>query len=163
MSVMAVSVDAAMPPSARRAVWHRIGLLTGAVLLGLALNQLVRHHLVSLETLAATDPIAARRRLASEIRIGGLGLFSLIFALGAWLIPASLRAARDQRFPPPGMWSVGSVRYVSGPLARRSAYVMLVIGMLLTTCAAAGGWLSWEMATRLIACRAGVPTAAARH
>jgi len=159
---MAISLDTLPPPTVRRAVWLRVGVFAGAVLLGLVLNHFVQRHLETLQALAVDDPIAARRQLAWEIRIGGLGLFAVVFALGVSLIPAALRAAREERFPPPGMWSVGAARVTTGPAARIAAFVVAVLGALLIVCATAGGWLSWEMGTRLIACRAGVPAATTR-
>ncbi len=140
----------------------RVGVLLGAGLIGLLLNHLVQVHLATLADLARTDPIAARARLALEIRSGGLALFAVVGALGASLVSASLRAVRAERFPPPGMWSVGTTRTLTGRAARRSAYVGLVLASVLVLAALAGGWLSWEMGTRLLACRAGVPAGPGR-
>lgn len=158
---MSASVSATTPPSLRRAVWLRIALFGGAALFGLVLNHFVQQHLATLQAFAASDPIAARRQLAWEIRIGGLGVFGVVLALGVAIVPMALRAARDERFPPPGMWSVGAARVVTGPTARMASRFVAVLGVLLVVCAAAGGWLSWEMGTKLLACRAGVPAASA--
>lgn len=160
---MSASVSAATPPVSRRAVWLRIGLFGGAAVFGLVLNHFVQHHLATLQAFAASDPIAARRQLAWEIRIGGLCVFGVVVALGAAIVPMALRAARAERFPPPGMWSIGTTRVVTGPAARAASRIVAVLGALLIVCAAAGGWLSWEMGTRLIACRAGVPAASTPH
>jgi len=130
-------------------------MLAGAVIAGLLLNHLLQDHLASLQDLAATDPIAARRQLASEFRIGGIGLFLLTGALGASLIAASRRARRDERFPPEGLWSWGARRTLTGAAARRAAVAGFVLGAMLLVCSLAGAALSWEIGTRLLACRAG--------
>lgn len=160
---MSASVSAVTPPSSRRAVWLRIGLFAGAALFGLVLNHFVQQHLATLQTFAASDPIAARSQLAWEIRVGGLVVFGVVLALGVAIVPMALQAARDQRFPPPGLWSIGATRVVTGPAARTAARILLALGVLLVVCAAGGGFLSWEMGTKLLACRAGVPTASASN
>jgi hypothetical protein len=77
-----------LPTGPRRATWQLVLVLAGAVVAGLLLNHLLQDHLASLQDLAATDPITARRQLATEFRIGGIGLFLLTGALGASLIAA---------------------------------------------------------------------------
>ncbi len=136
--------------------WVRLGVLAAAVVVGLVLNYVLRIHLEGLQMLAQTDPIAARARLAMEIRGGGLIVFAITGALGASVMATSRRAARDQQFPPPGIWGWGATRTLSGPPARLAAGVGLVLGMLLIACSLAGAALSWEMGTRLLQCRAGV-------
>lgn len=158
MVAMWTAVDVS-PAAARRMLWLRIGLFTAAILLGLLLNHLVQGHLAALERLAVADPIRARAALAREIRVGGLVVFGSVLALGLSLVPAALHAARTERFPPPGMWSWGATRVLTGPEARRAAHAGLVLGVLLAACAVAGGWLSWEMGARLLACHAGVAAA----
>lgn len=154
---MTIAADATPTVSSRRAILLRLGVLAVAVVVGLVLNHFVRRHMLALQELAASDPIAARTTLASEFRIGGLALFGVVCALGMSLVAASLRAARAERFPPAGVWGCGATRVVTGPAARRAAYAGVVLGSLLVLCALAGGWLSWEMSVRLLACRAGVP------
>lgn len=132
-------------------------MLAGAVVVGLLLNHFFRDHLAAYRALAAADPIAARHQLASEIRIGGLGLFLLTGALGASLIAAARRAHRDERFPPEGMWGWGAQRILTGAPARRAAGAGLVLGATLLACSLAGAALSWELGTSLLACRAGMP------
>jgi hypothetical protein len=145
-----------LPTGPRRATWQLVLVLAGAVVAGLLLNHLLQDHLASLQDLAATDPITARRQLATEFRIGGIGLFLLTGALGASLIAASRRARRDERFPPQGMWSWGARRTLTGAPARHAAVVGVVLGAALLVCSLAGAALSWEIGTRLRACRAGV-------
>jgi hypothetical protein len=162
MKGMPTSADgsAATPASAPTStkIWLRIGVLVGAVVIGLLLNQLLQLHLAGLQALAHADPIAARARLASEIRLGGLALFATTGALGVAVMATSRCAARELRFPPVGAWGWGATRtVVSGQPARRLAYVGMILGLLLMVCSLAGGMLSWEMGTRLLACRAGVP------
>jgi hypothetical protein len=146
-----------LPSGSRRAIWARVALLAGACVFGLLLNQLVQDHLAALQELARTDPIAARARLATEFRIGGIGLFVLTGLLGASLIAAARHARRDERFPPAGIWSWGATRILTGTAARHAAVVGFVLGVGLIVCSLAGAALSWEIGTRLLACRAGVP------
>jgi hypothetical protein len=145
------------PPAARLAVRRQLALLGGAVVVGLGLNHFVQIHLATLQVLAATDPIAARARFAAEIRVGGLGLFALTGLLGVAIIAAARRGIRELRFPPPGVWSWGGARTVTGAAVRPIALVVAILGALLIVCSLAGAALSWEMGTRLLACRAGVP------
>ena len=159
---MATSADGSTtlpaPPAARRVSWVHLVALLGAIVVGLALNHAVPVHMVTLETLAATDPIAARSQLAGEIRVGGLGLFALTGLLGVSIVLAARRSLTELRFPPPGMWSWGGARTVTGPGVRPVAFVVAFLGVLLVLCSLAGGALSWEMGARLLACRAGVAT-----
>ena len=67
--------------SARSTVRHRIGVIVGAVVVGLVANHLLRMHLDTLQRMASTDPIAARRELATEVRFGGLAIFTSVAAL----------------------------------------------------------------------------------
>ncbi len=120
----------------------------------------MRAHLGILQRLAATDPLAARATLAAEVRYGGLAVFATVCALGASLVAASLRSMRDERFPPTGVFGFGATRIVTGPAARRMAQVGMILAIALIACSLAGAWLSWEMAIRLLACRAGVPPSA---
>lgn len=145
-----------LPNEPRRATWQLVALLSGAGVVGLLLNHFVQDHLAALQGLATTDPIAARRQLASEIRLGGLGLFATTGALGASLIAAGRRARRDERFPPAGIWSWGARRTLTGAAARHAGIAGAVLGAALLVCSLAGATLSWEIGTRLLACRAGV-------
>jgi hypothetical protein len=156
---MPASADGASPePQAiDRAVWVRVGVIVAAMVLGLVLNHFVQRHLAALQVLAETDAIAARARLATEIRIGGLGLFALTGLLGVSLIATARRGARELRFPPTGLWGWGATRIVTGPAARRLAVVGVILGTLLIACSLAGAAVSWRMGTVLLACRAGLP------
>jgi len=145
----------------RPRAWSLIAMLAAAVAIGLAANHAMRVHLGTLEKLAATDQIAARAALAAELRFGGLAIFASVCALGASLVVASLRSMRDERFPPAGVWGFSATRIITGPAARRAAQVGLLLAGALIACSLAGAWLSWEMGTRLLACRAGVPRVAA--
>lgn len=158
---MAASAPTATVPA--RWLWIRVGVIVGAVLVGLCLNYALQGHLATLAMLARTDPIAARAELAREVRSGGLAIFATVGALGLALVAASRRAIRDEIFPPPGAWSWGAIRTVTGASARRIARVTLVLAIVLVLAALAGGWVSWEMGTRLLACRAGVPPATPGH
>jgi hypothetical protein len=133
----------------------RLVVLASAVAIGLLLQHFLRRHLGTLQTLAQTDPLGARARFAVELRFGGLGLFGLTTALGVSVIATSFRGFRLARFPPPGLWAWGCSRTVIGPAARRMACVGLVLGSLVVACSIAGGAVTWQMAERLLACRAG--------
>lgn len=145
-----------LPSEPRRTTWQLVALLSGAVVVGLLLNHLVQDHLAALQGLATTDPIAARRQLATEFRLGGLGLFASTGALGASLIAAGRRARRDERFPPAGIWSWGARRTLTGAAARHAGVAGAVLGAALLVCSLAGAALSWKIGTSLLACRAGV-------
>jgi hypothetical protein len=86
-----------------------------------------------------------------------LGLFGLTAALGVSVITTSLRGLRLAHFPPPGVWAWGGARTVTGSAARRFAYVGVLLGSVLVACSLAGGAVTWQMAERLLACRA-IPT-----
>lgn len=146
-----------LPAASRSVLWRAVALLAGALILGLLANRLVQDHLAALEALAVTDPITARRQLATEFRIGGIGLFLLTGSLGGSLIAAARRAHRDERFPPAGMWSWGARRILTGAAARQAAVAGVILGGALLVTSLAGAALSWEIGTRLLACRAGVP------
>jgi hypothetical protein len=147
-----------MAEATSRGLRVRLAILIGAAALGIVLNRFVQDHLATLQVLAASDPLAARARLAMEMRAGGVGLFALTTALGVAIVIASRRARQLLCFPPPGLWSWGSARTVTGSAARRYAGVGFVLGAVLIACSLAGGVLTWEMGTRLLACRAGVAT-----
>jgi hypothetical protein len=157
-----MDVAASAPAKHGSSIWARLGVMLGAVVIGLVLNVLMQRHLATLQTLAATDPIAARARLAHEVRVGGLLLFTLTGALGVSLMHASRVALRVLQFPPPGLWGFGAGRTIHGPAARPFAFGGIVLGSLLLLCSLAGGALSWEMATRLLTCRAGVTSTDSR-
>ncbi len=149
------TIDAAT----KRAAATRVGIVVAAVAIGLVLNHVLQRHLATLQTLAQTDPIAARAQLALEMRIGGLALFAVTAALGLSIVLASRRTLQILEFPPPGIWSWGAARRVSGPAARPLGWVGIALGAALVVCSVAGGALSWEMGTRLLACRAGLSSA----
>jgi hypothetical protein len=153
------SVGSGAPPEASRGthvvpVSKRLVALAGAVAIGLVLQHVLRRHLTTLQALSAIDPFGARARFAAELRFGGLGLFALTTVVGVSVISTSLRGFRLAHFPPPGMWASGHDRPVIGPAARRVACAGLVLGLLLVACSIAGAAVTWQMAERLLACRA---------
>ncbi len=149
-------VDAADAVRASRlALAARLLTLAGAVAIGLVLQHFLKQHLAALQVVAQTDQVAARARLATELRFGGLGLFGLTAALGVSIVVSSLRGLRLAVFPPPGMWGWGSVRISTGPSARRLAYAGMMLGTVLVAASLAGGVVTGQMATALLRCRAG--------
>jgi hypothetical protein len=145
--------DMQLPRSAR--FWAtRALVLAAAIALGLALEQALSARLTEIQVLAKNDVIRARAELASLLRVGGVGFFGLIGALGVALIAAARRAIREERFPPPGMLSWGATRVFTGPLGRRIALTSLALAVALVVCSLAGAALVWHMAAVLVACKA---------
>ena len=139
-------------PRAAREVWVRVLVLAGAMAAGLVLQRLLLQHLDALETLAETDPIAARRQLATELRVGGLGLFGLTCVLGGWVIAVSVRAFRAAQFPPPGVSTWRVARIATGATARRQAIAGMVLGAVLVAASLAAGVLTWKIAATFLVC-----------
>ncbi len=141
-------------PRRRPQLALRLLVLAGAVTLGLGLQAVVGSRLEELQALAKQDPIRARAELASLLRVFGLPLFALTGAIGLAMAASARRALATLRFPPPGIWSWGATRFATGPRARTLALVGLALAALLLLCSAAGAAVVWEMAARLLACRA---------
>ncbi len=132
----------------------RLLLVAGAIGLGLWLQGLVAARLEAIQALADEDVVRARAELAGLLRIGGTLLFGMTGVTGLSIVAASRRALASGRFPPPGLWSWGASRVVTGPHARRLARGGVVLGSLLVACSLAAGGLTWHMAAVLLACRA---------
>jgi hypothetical protein len=130
--------------------------LAGAIGVGLALQHLLARRLGELDALARTDVLRARAELATLLQVIAVAVFGLTGAVGVSVIVSCRRAAALQSFPPPGVWSWGTRRVVSGPAARRLARLGVALGALLFAASAAGGGLLWYMAAVVRACRAGV-------
>jgi len=140
-----------------RSLRRRLLVLAGAVALGIAAHLATADQLAALASLAQRDPMAARAKLAVVFRVVAVGLFGLTGTLGLVLSFACRRSLAVGRFPPPGAWGFGSGgRVWTGAPARRIALFMAVLAVLLVLCSIAGSALSWYMAERLLACRAGV-------
>jgi hypothetical protein len=129
-------------------------VLAGAVAAGLLLQRVVAARLAAIDALAAQDVIRARAELASLLEVGGSLLFGLTTATGLSILASARRALTGGRFPPPGIWSWGAARVVTGPRAAALARTGLVLGALLAACSLAGGGLVWYMASVLRACQA---------
>jgi hypothetical protein len=132
----------------------RLLVVAAAMAIGIALQAPLTRHLEALQALAATDPLRARAELAQIFRFPMLGLFGATGGLGVHLVLASRRALRLGVFPPPGRSFGGTPRRFEGDAARRVAAFMLVLAVLLIAASLAGAWVSWQIAERLIACRA---------
>ena len=146
----------ATPGVDRRALLVRLGVLAGAICLGLVLQHLLALRLEELDALARTDVLRARAELATLMQVIAVLVFGLTAALGVSLVVSCRRAVAEERFPPPGVWSWGARRVVSGAAARRLARLGVALGALLFAASAAGGGLLWYMAAVVRACRAGV-------
>ncbi len=141
---------------AGRSLALRLAVLAGAIGLGLWLQHVLALRLESLDELAKTDVLRARAELATLMQVIAVVVFGLTAALGVSIVVSCRRAAAEERFPPPGVWSWGTRRVLSGPAARRFAHVGIGLGALLFAASAAGGGLLWYMAAIVRACRAGV-------
>jgi len=85
-----------------------------------------------------------------------VAVFGLTAAVGVGVVAACRRAAALEIFPPPGIWSWGTRRVVTGPAARRFARVGIGLGAVLVAASLAGGGLLWYAGAVVRACRAGV-------
>jgi hypothetical protein len=151
-----MNTTGAAPRVDRRALVLRLVVLAAAIGAGLVLQHLLSRRLEELDTLARTDVLRARAELATLLQVIAVLVFGLTGALGVSLVVSCRRAVAAERFPPPGLWSWGARRVVSGPAARRLAQLGLALGVLLFAASAAGGGLLWYMAAVVRACRAGV-------
>ena len=145
-----------VPPVRSFRFWAvRLAVLAVAVAVGLAGNSLVAAHLASIQELAKTDVLAARAQLAFVLQGMAVGLFGGIAALGVWLAGLGRRGMALAQFPPPGMVGWGTARVHTGAVGRRAARFAFALALLLVAASLAGGALTWWMAVRLLACRAG--------
>ena len=152
-----MSAPAATPPrtpGAARALLARVAVIALAVGLGLLLQRALARELEEIRVLAETDVLAARAELAGWFRIGGALLFGLTGAIGVSILASSRRAIAEGRFPPPGVWSWGAARIVTGTAARRMGWIGIGLGAALVLCSALAAGLTWWMAAVLLACRA---------
>jgi hypothetical protein len=139
-----------------RALLLRLVVLAGAVGVGLWLQRVLMLRLEALDELAKTDVLRARAELATLLQVLAVLVFGLTAALGASIAVSCRRAIAEERFPPPGVWSWGSRRVMTGPAARRMAQIGVGLGAAIFAASAAGGGLLWYMAVVVRACRAGV-------
>ena len=86
--------------------------------------------------------------------LAALDRHQAIAALGGWLAFASVRAHREERFPPSGRFGFGATRTWAGAPARRVAVALGLLAVALALCSIAAGGLLWVMGERLLACRA---------
>jgi hypothetical protein len=144
-----------LPIPARPRSWMAVcATLALAVLLGLALQHVLRARLDEIQALASHDVIRARAELAGILRGVAVAVFGSTGALGVAIFAAGRRAFREERFPPPGPWSWGARRVVTGPRARAMARAAMGLALALVLLSAAGGALVWFIASVLLACRA---------
>jgi len=125
-----------------------------AVLLGLALQHVLRTRLDEIQALAGHDVIRARAELAGILRVVAVAVFGSTGALGIAMFASGRRALQEGRFPPSGVWSWGAVRIVTGPRARTMARVAMGLALALVLLSSAGAALTWYVASVLLACRA---------
>lgn len=133
----------------------RLLALAGAGALGLALQQTLAARLASIQALAETDVLAARRELAIVFRVAAAALVAGVGGLGLAIAWSCRRALAEGRFPPTGALAFGPRRVATGLRAQRLARTGLVLGALLFVCSAAAAGLLWWMARALLLCRAG--------
>jgi hypothetical protein len=149
-----MTAPAATPPRSLRPLLARIAVLVLAIGVGLVLQRALARELETIRVLAETDVLAARAQLAAWLRIGGAALFGLTGAVGVAVIASSRRAIAEGRFPPPGLWSWGAARIVTGKAALRMGWIGIGLGAALLLCSAIAAVLTWEMGAMLLACRA---------
>jgi hypothetical protein len=149
-----MTAPAATPPRSLRPLLARVVVLALAVAAGLFLQRALARELEAIRVLAETDVLAARAQLAAWLRIGGGALFGLTGAIGVAVIASSRRAIAEGRFPPPGVWSWGAARVVTGNAALRMGWIGIGLGAALVLCSALAAALTWTMGAMLLACRA---------
>jgi hypothetical protein len=125
-----------------------------AVALGLALQQVLQARLDEIQALASHDVIRARAELAGILRGVAVCVFGSTGALGVAIFASGRRGFREGRFPPPGVWSWGARRIVTGPRARTMARAAMGLAVALVLVSLAAGALTWYIASVLLACRA---------
>ena len=125
-----------------------------AVVVGLALQHVLRARLDEIQALASHDVIRARAELAGILRAVAVGVFGSTGALGIAIFASGRRGLREDRFPPSGVWSWRAGRIVTGARARTMARAAVGLGLALVLLSFAGGALTWYMASVLLACRA---------
>jgi hypothetical protein len=154
-------VSPAPPAPSLAARWRplavRLLVVAAAIVLGLALQDVVTERLAAIQARSQSDLLGARRELALLLRVGAVALFGLTGGIGVATLLSSRRALSEGRFPPSGTWSLGRARPpITGPRARQLATAGLVLGALLVAFSALAGGLVWYVSTALLACRAGV-------
>jgi hypothetical protein len=148
-------VTASPAPTVRlRQLVPRLAIVALAVVLGLLLQRVVAARLDEIQALSSRDVLRARAELAALLRVGGALLFGFVAATGIAIAMSARRALATGQFPPPGVWSWGARRVVTGPRAHALARISLVLGALLVACSAAAGGLVWYTASVLLACSA---------
>ena len=145
------AVQGSRRPRSRATLCAAVAL---AVLLGLALQHVLRTRLDEIQSLASHDVIRARAELAGILQIVAVGVFGTTGALGVAIFLSSRRAFWEERFPPSGAWSWSAPRVVTGPQARRMARIGMGLALVLVLASLAGATLTWYMAGVLLACRA---------
>ena len=132
----------------------RLLVIAAAIAVGLVLQRVVQARLDAIQALAARDVVAARAELALVLQAAGGGVFALTTVVGVAMAVAARRGLATEVFPPPGMWSWGAPRTVTGARAKILARVTIGLAVVLTACSLAGLGLVLYMAQRLLACRA---------
>ena len=145
----------APPPGARwRPLAVRLGVVAGAVALGLALQGVLTARLEAIATLADRDVVAARRDLAFLMRVIALPVLALTAGLGAAIAFSCRRALAEGRFPPAGGRAWGrTAQAMTGLRAQRVARLGIGLGTALFVCSVAAGGLLWWMTYVLLLCR----------
>jgi hypothetical protein len=132
----------------------RLLLLGGALALGLVFQHLLGARLDAILERSKVDMLAARAELAWLIRGVGVGVFGLTGGLGVVMTHSCRSPGTAERFPPPGLMSLGARHVVTGPTARLMTGVGLGLGLVLLFASLAGAALVWYMGAVLLACRA---------
>jgi len=142
--------------ASRRTLALRLGVLCGAVALGLVGQQMLGAHLVQIETLSRTDLLGARAELARVLEVSSVVVFGLTGGVGVALLASLRRGLALGQFPPPGLLSWGARQRLTGSHAALFTRVGMALALTLVLASCAGGALVWHMAAVLRACRSGV-------
>jgi hypothetical protein len=146
-------------PEEGGARWRVLRLLAGVaagLAIGFALEHFVASRLVELDRAAHQSyeaRLAARAEAANLLDLVAVGLFGSTAGLGVAIVLSGRRSLALQEFPPPGAWSWGGRRKLSGPRALAFAKVSIGLGVALVLTSAAGGGLVWYMAAVVRACK----------
>ncbi|MDH3290531.1 MAG: hypothetical protein OEO20_04315 [Gemmatimonadota bacterium] len=128
----------------------RIWLIVFGVLgVGLAalwgLNAIVQDHAAELQSLAESDPDAARRQAAASLR-AVLSVITLLNVLvAAFLAWQGMRSLSTGRSPPPGSWIIRGRPVYTGRTAIRVGRILIAAAILLAVATLVMLWLGWGL------------------
>ncbi|MDT8320607.1 MAG: hypothetical protein RQ826_08785 [Xanthomonadales bacterium] len=99
--------------------------------------------------LASSDPEAARDEAIRRLRLSAWSFCIVMFVFCVYFFRYCQLGRREGRLPPSGWWSLGALRAIVGPKARRMSEVGLVLSAVLLA-ASIGFGFAVEHLVRLI-------------